>query len=186
MATKKNNKSIWIMLALILLIVAALFLMPSCAGKGSSKTPDQTTLVAVGDEAPEFTVEMLDGSKITLSELRGKVVLVNFWATWCPPCRQEMSLVQNKIIDRFAGRDLIFLPISRGEAREAVVAFCQKYGYTFPVGLDLAQTIYDRYATNYIPRNFLIGRDGKIVLTSVGYDTREFEELIQTIEKTLE
>ena len=66
----------------------------------------KTTLVKVGDKAADFTVEMLDGKQITLSKLKGKVVLVNFWATWCPPCREELKHVQKEIIDRFKGKDL--------------------------------------------------------------------------------
>ncbi|MFR6414606.1 MAG: TlpA disulfide reductase family protein [Alistipes shahii] len=69
---------------------------------------------------------MIDGSKVALSELRGKVVLLSFWATWCPPCREELSHVQQQVIDRFAGEEFVFLPISRGEERAAVEAFRAK------------------------------------------------------------
>ena len=154
-------------------------------GKAEADT-ESTTLVKAGDKAPDFTVEMFDGTKTSLAELKGKVVLLNFWATWCPPCRQELTRVQKDIIDRFAGRNFVFLPISRGEKREDVAAFREKTGYTFPMGLDPSQAIYDRYASNYIPRNFLIGADGKVVLATVGYDAEEFDEMIKTIEKILE
>ena len=188
MANKKSNRQLWIMLALIAVIVAVILLLPSCGGSNSKEASDveATTLVNAGDKAPEFTVDMFDGGKTVLAELKGKVVLLNFFATWCPPCRQEMARVQKDIIDRFAGRDFVFLPVSRGETHEAVAAFREKTGYSFPMGLDPSQTIYDRYASNYIPRNFLIDADGKVVLASVGYDAAEFDELIKTIEKTLE
>lgn len=176
------------MLALIVAIVAVILLLPSCGGNSSKKAGDveSTTLVKAGDKAPDFTVEMFGGGKTDLAELRGKVVLLNFWATWCPPCRQELTRVQTDIIDRFAGKEFVFLPVSRGEKREAVEAFREKTGYAFPMGLDPARTVYDRYASNYIPRNFVIDRKGKVVLATVGYDEHEFEELIRTIEKTLE
>ena len=116
----------------------------------------------------------------------GKLVFIDLYATWCPPCRQELTRVQTDIIDRFAGKEFVFLPVSRGEKREAVEAFREKTGYAFPMGLDPARTVYDRYASNYIPRNFVIDRKGKVVLATVGYDEHEFEELIRTIEKTLE
>lgn len=186
MATKKSNKSLWLMLALIVAILAVVLFMPACGNRNAAADTDATTLVKAGEEAPDFTVELFDGGKITLSELRGKVVLLNFWATWCPPCREELTRVQKEIIDRFAGQEFVFLPISRGEERDAVAAFREKTGYTFTMGLDPAQTIYDRYASNFIPRNFLIGRDGKVILASVGYDKQEFEELIHTIETTLQ
>ena len=121
---------------------------------------------------------MIDGSKVALSELRGKVVLLNFWATWCPPCREELSHVQQQVIDRFAGEEFVFLPISRGEERAAVEAFRAKTGYAFPMGLDTDETIYKRYATRFIPRNFLIDRTGRVVKATVGYDDEEFAELL--------
>lgn len=72
------------------------------------------------------------------------------------------------------------------ETHQTVAAFREKTGYSFPMGLDPSQTVYDRYASNYIPRNFVIDRNGKVVLASVGYDPEEFDEMIKTIEKTLE
>ena len=175
------------MLALIVVIVAVIFLLPAGETPKEAETQtESTTLVKAGDTAPDFTVELFDGSQVALSSLRGKVVLLNFWATWCPPCRQELTRVQEEIIDRFAGKPFVFLPVSRGEKRETVAAFREKTGYSFPMGLDSARTVYDRYASNYIPRNFLIDKEGKVVLATVGYDDGEFDDLIRTIEKTLE
>lgn len=190
MATKKSNKSLWVMLALIVIILLVILLLPGCgnrnARQGASTEEEATTLVKVGDTAPTFTVTMFDGSEVSLEQLRGKVVLLNFWATWCPPCREELTHVQKEIIDRFAGRPFVFLPVSREESHEAVAAFRQKTGYTFPMGIDSTRVIYDRYASNFIPRNFLIGPDGKILLASIGYDDKEFQELIQAIEEALD
>ena len=138
-----------------------------------------------GQKAPAFEVEMFDGSVVKLADLKGKVVLLNFWATWCPPCRAELARVEKDIIERFKGQDFVFLPVSRGEKRETVAAFREKMGYTFPMGLDTDSLIYKKYAITYIPRNFLIGKDGKVVKASVGYDEAEFAELIELIEQQL-
>ena len=188
MATKKSNKQLFILLALIVAVAAAILLLPSCGGRTQRQAGDDieaTTLVGEGDQAPDFTVEMIDGSRVTLSALRGKVVLVNFWATWCPPCREELSHVQAEILDRFAGKDFVMLPVSRGERRETVERFIDKTGYTFPVGLDADQSIFRKYATNYIPRNFLIGADGRVIYVSVGYDEADFGEMIRKIDEAL-
>lgn len=185
---EKSNGQLWVMLALIVIIIAVIVLLPSCgnrSAKGGASQSDSTTLVKVGDPAPDFSVALFDGSHLTLSELRGKVVLLNFWATWCPPCRQELTRVQKDLIDRFAGRDFLFLPVSRGEKRSDVAAFREKTGYTFPMGLDSTRTIYDRYATNFIPRNYLIDRDGRIITATIGYSPEEFDELIAAIERAL-
>ena len=183
---RKSNRQLWIMLALIVVIVAVIALLPSGNEPAREETEiEATTLVKVGEEAPNFTVEMFDGSTVSLAELRGKVVLLNFWATWCPPCREELTHVQEEIIDRFAERPFVFLPVSRGDSREAVAAFREETGYEFPMGLDSTRTVYDRFASNYIPRNFLIDAKGKVVAATVGFDDLEFEELIQTIEATI-
>ena len=190
MARKKaNNRMLVILLALIAVVCVALWYADKVEREGKAAAAAEqpadeaaeaaaATLAGEGAEAPDFTVEMIDGSKVTLSELRGKVVLLNFWATWCPPCREELSHVQ-QVIDRFAGEEFVFLPISRGEERAAVEAFRAKTGYAFPMGLDTDETIYKRYATRFIPRNFLIDRTGRVVKATVGYDDEEFAELLR-------
>ena len=144
----------------------------------------ETTLINAGDIAPDFTVEMLDGSKVTLSALQGKPTLLIFWATWCPPCRLELSKLQEHIIDRY-GDKINVLPISRGEERAKVEEYISKMGYTFAVGLDGDQSIYRKYATNYIPRCFVIDAKGKVLYSGVGYDEAIAKEVEQNIEKAL-
>ena len=175
-----------LLLVLVALVVAIIFWpVETTAAPRSIATQqddiEKTTLIHAGDVAPDFTVQMLDGSRITLSDLRGKVVLINFWATWCPPCRQEMSHLQKDVIDRFAGKDVVVLPISRGEERKTVENFLDKMGYTFPVGLDGDQSIYKKYASNYIPRSVVVGKDGKVVYVGVGYD----EEIAKAIDNAI-
>ena len=187
---RKNNRQLWILLALLVAVIAVIALLPSGDGAAApDRNPDSeieaATLVKAGDQAPDFTVEMFDGSRVTLADLRGKVVLLNFWATWCPPCREELTHVQTELIDRFAGRPFVFLPVSLGESRETVAAFREKTGYEFPMGLDSTQSVYKRYAANYIPRNFLIDADGRVVSATVGFEKSEFEELIRSVEAAL-
>lgn len=185
-----------IMLVVLIAITAYIIItLPSeeaQAAEGSVATlvedePDdlaETTLINAGDVAPDFTVEMLDGSNVTLSALQGKPTLLIFWATWCPPCRLELSKLQEHIIDRY-GDKINVLPISRGEERAKVEEYISKMGYTFAVGLDGDQSIYRKYATNYIPRCFVIDAKGKVLYSGVGYDEAIAKEVEQNIEKAL-
>ncbi len=149
------------------------------------KSPEEiATLIHVGDKAPDFKVQMLDGTEIHLSKLKGKVVLLNFWATWCGPCMREFQELPKQIVEPFVGNDFVLLPISRGETKEVVskkMDALKQRGVVFNVGLDSDKAIYNMYATSYIPRNFLIDKNGMVVFTSVGYDENEFFKLIEEI-----
>lgn len=195
---KRRGSALILSLLLVVLIAITAYIiitLPSeeaQAAEGSVATlvedePDdlaETTLINAGDIAPDFTVEMLDGSKVTLSALQGKPTLLIFWATWCPPCRLELSKLQEHIIDRY-GDKINVLPISRGEERAKVEEYISKMGYTFAVGLDGDQSIYRKYATNYIPRCFVIDAKGKVLYSGVGYDEAIAKEVEQNIEKAL-
>ena len=189
MAKKLQKKSYVALIIMAVLVIALLALLaiwaPSASAQTTQPSIESTTIVKEGMQAPDFTVKMFDGSKVSLADLKGKVVLVNFWATWCPPCRQELARVEKEIIERFKGQDFVFLPISRGESKDKVAAFREKMGYSFPMGLDMDQSIFKKFATNYIPRNFLVGRDGKVVLASVGYDDAEFANLVKKIDEQI-
>lgn len=202
-----SNLSLIVMLIALLALVAAILLWPGAEQPEVVAEPvleedvfveepkadmteeerqiEATTLVKVGQVAPDFSVEMLDGRTIKLSELRGKVVMLCFWATWCPPCRQEMAHLQEGVIDHFAGKDLVVLPISRGEKREVVEKFIADNGYTFGVGLDPERAIYDMYASNFVPRTFIINKAGRVVYRVAGYDEETAEAVNAAIAKAL-
>ena len=187
---KQSPLRLWLLVALLVVVVVVIFVLPTADEAAPAPATEQvedeteaTTIAKAGTVAPDFTVTMFDGSTQTLSALKGKVVLVNFWATWCPPCREELKRVEADIIERFKDAPFVFIPISRGEERQTVADFREKMGYTFPMGLDPERKIYDLYASNFIPRNFLINQEGQVVMASVGYEVEEFDELIAMIEE---
>ena len=183
---KRSTLSMVVMAIVAILVCAAMLFGNSFKAKAQDRpTPEQATIVKVGQMAPEFTVQMFEGPTINLADLKGKVVLLNFWATWCPPCRAELASVEKNLIERFKGQEFVFLPVSRGEKPATIAAFREKMGYTFPMCLDINGRVYGKYATSYIPRNFLIDKEGKIVKISIGYTEEEFAEMIEEIEKQL-
>ncbi|MDO4757965.1 MAG: TlpA disulfide reductase family protein [Rikenellaceae bacterium] len=145
-------------------------------------TYESTTRVRVGEMAPDFTVEMLSGQSLTLSELRGDVVLLLFFSSWCPDCLAEMTQLDERLAP-FAERGFRLVAISRGEPRADIEQFRAEHGFGYDLGLDESRAIYERYATRYVPRNFVIGRDGHVTALTVEYDAEEFEELMGHIDR---
>jgi len=146
---------------------------------------ESTTIVKVGNNPPVFTTQSLSGKTFSSDELKGKVVLINFWATWCPPCKAELPLLQKYIYDKIKDNNFAVLCISRGEKDDVVKKFIQRNKYTFPVYLDPETKTYNLFASKYIPRNFVIGKDGGVKIATVGFSKEEFYKMIKLIQKEL-
>ncbi|MFZ0478599.1 MAG: TlpA disulfide reductase family protein [Terriglobales bacterium] len=122
-------------------------------------------------EHAQFSLKDLTGKTWTFSELRGKVVLMNFWATWCPPCRKEMPDLQ-ALYERFASQGLVILGISDEEANK-VKPFIRERKVTFPVLLDPGRKVNEAFEVEGIPKTFIYDREGKLVAQSIDMRTRE-------------
>ena len=166
--------------------LAAIAVAAVVATRTQRQPVDDAAVAVIGDQCPSFTVQMLDGEEVSIDSLRGKTVLINFWATWCPPCNEEMTRVEAEIVERFAGEEFVFLPISRGEQPDVVSAWRNAKGYKFDTGLDIDTEIFPLFAETGIPRNYLIGPDGTIVYYEVGYEPELFDELVTKIDETIQ
>ena len=126
----------------------------------------------------DFTLNDIHGKSWTLGSLKGKIVLVNFWATWCPPCRKEMPDMQT-LFERFQDRGLVVLAIS-DEEMSKVQPFIEEQKYTYPILLDPGRKINSLYRVDGIPKSFLYDRNGRLVAQAIDMRTqRQFLEMLK-------
>ena len=145
-------------------------------------------IVRIGEIAPDFTITLTDGKQVTLSSLRGKVVMLQFTASWCGVCRKEMPFIEKDIwLKHKDNADFALIGIDRDEPLEKVLAFAKSTGVTYPLGLDPGADIFAKYALRDagITRNVLIDREGKIVKLTRLYNEEEFASLVQQINEML-
>ena len=131
---------------------------------GRREAPPKRTVIRAadrgsGEAAKEFELSLLDGGTLRLSELQGKVVVLNFWASWCPPCRAEMPSFQ-RISEEYADRGVVFVGVAVSDTEEKARAFAERVGVTYPLGLDTTGDIAIAYRAITLPTTFLIDRRG--------------------------
>ena len=145
-------------------------------------------IVRVGEMAPDFTITLTDGKQVSLSSLRGKVVMLQFTASWCGVCRKEMPFIEKDIwLKHKNNADFALIGIDRDEPLDKVLAFAKSTGVTYPLGLDPGADIFAKYALREsgITRNVLIDKEGKIVKLTRLYNEEEFASLVQAINEML-
>ncbi len=130
--------------------------------------PRAKKIIEEGDHAPEFRLSALDGKQMGLSDYRGKVVMVHFWATWCPPCVEELPTLE-RIYRSFAGRDFELLAVSVDEGGvETVTSFMQRNKLTLPVLLNPGGSVAKSYGTFKFPETYLLDRSGVVRYKMIG------------------
>ena len=189
----------------IIALFAAAALLVSCGG--DKKTAEQPVvqpvlenevaepivyeneyIVKVGDVAPDFTLPLTDGNTFTLSNQRGKVVMLQFTAGWCGVCRKEMPHIERDIwLPNKANTDFVLVGIDREETLEDILPFIEGVGTTYPIAMDSNADVFARYALREsgITRNVLIDRDGKIVMLTRLFKEDEFAALVDKINTML-
>jgi peroxiredoxin len=160
----------WKLILIILILVGSFGLFSLYfiffESKRLSPTVDYGT--RVGEAAPDFSLPTLKGNFVKLSDYRGKVVFLNIWATWCPPCREEMPSMES-LYQRLKGREFEMLAVSIDrQGKEIVGPFVAKYGLTFPVLLDSENKTYKLYGLTGIPETFIIDRNGAVIFKVIG------------------
>lgn len=147
---------------------------------------DNSDIVKTGQAMPAFTIVSDNGQTISSAELKGKVVLITFFATWCPPCQKELPEIEKQIWQQYKdNKNFRLLVIGREHNDAELAKYNEKKGFTFPLYPDKNRKIFAAFAQNLIPRNYLIGKDGKVVYTSKGYTPEEFGELQKKLAEVL-
>lgn len=161
----------------------------SAVVKTDSVVADSTGyIVKVGEFAPDFTTTLTNGKQVKLSELRGKVVMLQFTASWCGVCRKEMPFIEKDIwLKHKDNSEFALIGIDRDEPLDKVIEFGKAVGVTYPLGLDPGADIFAKYALREsgITRNVLIDREGKIVKLTRLYNEEEFASLVDQIDEML-
>ncbi|HAH46987.1 TlpA disulfide reductase family protein [Gimesia sp.] len=152
---------------------------------GREKQLDESSVLKVGDPAPEFTLTMTDDKEFSMSEARGDVVLINFFATWCGPCRMELPHIQQIWEERKDNPRFRLLVIGREETMETVKQFCEENGFTFPAAPDPDRVVFSMFAHDLIPRTLVISPEGTIIFSQVGFSEPDVEKLEALLDEQL-
>jgi thiol-disulfide isomerase/thioredoxin len=144
----------------LLLLITALLVFAGCAGESTSD-------LSIGSKAPDFELYDLEGEIHKLSDYKGQPVLLNFWATWCGPCRSEMPHLE-EVYEEWKDKGLTFFAVNVGESSTDVTSFLDFFGFNMPVLLDSARTVSRKYGVSGIPTTYFIDEDGIIQKRIVG------------------
>lgn len=142
--------------------------------------------VKIGDTMPQFTLNSDVYGQVTPSDLKGKVVLVSLFATWCGPCQKELAEVQSTLYPKYKDNENFrLLVIGREHTDADLTKYNARKKFTFPLYPDPKREVFSLFADQSIPRAYLFGKDGKLIYTSTRYTPEEFQKLMDTIEEAL-
>ena len=170
------------------LFLFLILILASYSGSGQNTTePDKTTLLSINQEVPVFKFEISKGKIVSINDYKGKFVLINFFATWCAPCRKELPLIQNQIWNKHKNNPkFAMLTFGREQSWDEVIKFGKDQNLVIPLLPDLKRKVYSLFATESIPRSFLLDDKGKVIYLSQGFKDSHFNELKDLVNKSLE
>lgn len=166
----------------IVVLFAVLTVMYNAAAQ-ERKVYEHEYLVKVGDTAPDFVIKEAGGESYNLSDLRGKVVMLQFTASWCGVCRKEMPFIESEIWLPGKKEGLVVIGIDRDEPEQTVLKFKEEIKVTYPLALDPGAEIFSLFALKEagVTRNVIIDRDGKIIFLTRLFEQEEFEQMKRVI-----
>jgi len=169
------------------IVLLLTILISSISFGQEKKVYDQGYVVNVGDQAPDFMIKEAGGKNYKLSDLKGKVVMLQFTASWCSVCRTEMPFIENEIWKAKKADGLIVIGIDRDEPVEKVQQFKKDIAVTYPLALDPGADIFGLFAEKEagVTRNVIIDRSGKIIFLTRLFDREEFDQMKSVIYKEL-
>ncbi len=167
----------------LLILIVPVLLINSYSFGQSNVNQDRGYIVKVGQMAPDFTINEVNGKTFKLSDLRGKVVMLQFTASWCSVCRKEMPFIEKEIWKPGEKEGLVLVGIDRDEPKDKVVKFHNDMSISYPLALDPGADIFGLYANKEagVTRNVIIDRTGKIIFLTRLYDRKEFENMKKVI-----
>jgi len=169
-------------------VIIAIGLIMGLVFSGMAQEPDSRGyIVMVGDVAPDFEMNLTDGSKMKLSDLKGKVVMLQFTASWCGVCRKEMPFIEKEIWQEHKEKDFALYALDLDEPIEKVEKLISATEITYPVALDKEAEIFTKYAhkESGVTRNVIINREGEIIYLTRLFNREEFEGMKKVIEEEL-
>jgi peroxiredoxin len=172
----------WAIVSLLLVLVAGCNPDQADLEERAIEEDRKRGFLQVGDAAPDFSLELLDGSGFNLGDQKDRAVLINFWASWCKPCREEAPVLERAYLN-YRAKGMEFVGVAVRDERKNVKRFVEEFGITSPIGLDRKSKVADAYKVFGIPKTFILDREGWISFISIG----EVSEPILTkeIEKVL-
>ncbi len=167
----------------VVIALSLLMSAPLSKTMAQDEGKDRGYIVKVGDMAPDFETTLSNGKTFKLSDLRGKVVMVQFTASWCGVCRKEMPFIESEIYKELKDKDFVLIGVDRDEPMDKVKEFISQTGITYPLGLDPGADIFAKYAQKEagVTRNVIINREGKIIYLTRLYDRKEFDGMKKVI-----
>jgi thiol-disulfide isomerase/thioredoxin len=185
MRTNRCNAVVFVVVAVVMVAAAVAFFAVGVNPTWAAERPNPKTLV--GKPAPTFSLQTVQGKDMSLAKERGNVVVLDFWATWCPPCRESLPGLEKLHADKeLADKGLKVYAVNLREEKDVAKQYLEQNNLTFPAPMDKTGAVAQKYLVSGIPTTAVVGRDGKVKAVFVGFGAGAEERLREAAEKALD